>query len=445
MPEQTSRIVLGLLMVCPGLIESTDELNDSIFSGKDRKTFQAIGTIWENDRPELIDINLLLSKLDFDGKTAYVSELLDASVHGSRKEEAFKSLVGQLVKKKLAKEIVKKLNDQSGTGEFDIDELKPLLMRYEVAGDRDKKLAQDVRDWVTKEARGEFNLRQIYAVLGVLSLNAQASVRQVLARMVKEGVIDHAGKEYGRYRVVGRLADPIDLMATVARPVVLYLPLGLGEIVNLYPKSIIIIAGEGNRGKTALALDFVKHNMATNKVLYFFKEGGPEELRSRLELHQDIAIEDWKMLAFEHQGHIADVIDPDAINVYDYLHVTSEGFYKVDDMLNAVHDKLRGGVAFINIQKSSHKELGDGGEFSLRVPRLYVTLSADKNVTSPEPDIQYVTAKVAKAKGWKNGVNPDGRVFNFGIRNGWEIVPRSGGWEFPESLEAVRKTKLFGR
>ena len=441
MPEQTSRIVLGLLLVAPHLIEVTDELNDTLFSGKDKKTFQIISNLWSCDRPDMIDSAAVSAKLG-DGSAVYVAGLMDCAALGTTNPDTFKSMVGQLVRKKLTKDIFKRINEQAGAGELDLDEIKPLLARYDIAGDKDRKLALDVRKWIEVEVKGEFTLSQAYAALSVASDSAKSSVRQVLGRMVKEGIIDYASKNYGHYRKVGKLAEPINLMEVAAKPIDVVLPLGLSNLVNLYPKSVVLCAGVSNRGKTALALDFVKRNMNQHKVLYFFKEGGPEELRSRLELHQDIPIEDWKMLAFEHSGHIADVIDPDAVNVYDYLHVTSEGFYKVDDMLNAVHDKLKGGVAFINIQKSSHKELGDGGEFSLRVPRLYITLSEDKDIVCPAPDLQYVLAKVVKAKGWR-GMNPDGRVFPFAVRNGWEIVERATSWEYPESHEVVKKKKLF--
>ena len=446
MAEQTNRIVLGVLLSFPGLLDCSDELSASLFWGKDKKAFEVISGLWESDQPAKIDLATFISKLGFEGAESYASQLLDLSAQGSSNPEMFKSLVGQIVKKKLTKDIIRKIDEQAKSGQFDVDEIRPLLNKYDVAGNRDKKLAEDVRLWVNA-AKGEFRLPQIYSELSVVSENSKAAVRQVIARMVREGLIDHAGKDYGRYRRVGKLADPIDLMSVTAAPLDIYLPLGLGELVKIYPKNIFVIAGESSKGKTSLALDFIKHNMDKHIIHYFFKEGGPEELRSRLEPHTDVKMEDWKMLAFEHDGYVADAIagDGNALYVYDYLHCGDQAYYEIDKMFNDVQNKLHREMALINIQKNRNKQLGDGGDFSLRVPRLYITLSEDRNVESPDPDLQYVVAKIEKAKAWKTTRNPEGKIMPFGIRQGWQIVCRATEWAYPASHEIVRKTKLFGR
>jgi len=440
MPEHLSMIVLGALILRPSLLESTDELDASLFIGKEKKMFLAICETWEAERPDSIDIARINEKLGTD-ELDFLAEVTSAGRVYAHNPEGIKSMIGELVKKKLAKEIFKKIYEQSGTKELDLSEIKPLLTRYEVAGDKDRKLAEDVRTWVNNEAHGEFNLDQINAVLGVVSVNGKAGVRQVLARMVKEGIVDHSGKGYGRYRKVGKLADPIDLMATVATPIDLYLPLGLDKLVYLYPKSVIVVAGEGQQGKTAIALDFIKNNMRNYDVRYYFTEGGPEELRSRLEKHTDLTIPEWTMTAFEHQGHIADIISPDAVNVYDYLYVP-DPFYIINDMFQDIHKKLNKGVAFINLQKNRNRDVGLGGDFGTYIPRLYVTLTADKDVLSPAPDLQYVTARIHKGKGWKKG-NPDGKVMPFTIREGWQIEQRCNSWEYAESHDTVRRKKIF--
>ena len=87
--------------------------------------------------------------------------------------------------------------------------------------------------------------------------------------------------------------------------------------------------------------------------------------------------------------------------------------------------------------------MGDGGDFSLRVPRLYITLTSDLSVVSPNADLQYVVAKIEKAKSWKQKLNPEGRIMPFSIREGWQIEQRCGSWEYPESHQAVKKVKLW--
>lgn len=441
MSDNTSRTILGLLLMSPALITTTDELDANLFSGRERETFQAISDIWEQSQPEIIDPALLAKKLKGKDTLTYISGLMDGLVSAS--PAAFQEQVAALVKEKLTREIYQKIGEQSESNRLDISEIRPLIYQLEVAGNKEKRIADAVRNWIDDpHTVGEFGLGDVYAIAGATTDKAKSNVRQALARMVNEAKIQHVPRRYGRYRKIEVLANPIDVMGIVAEPLDLYLPLGLDKLVYLYPKSIIVCSGSSNRGKTTLALDMVKGNMTNNDVRYFFTEGGAEELKARLVQHEDVAIEDWTMLAFEHNGCPADVIEPDAINVYDYLHVGDQ-FWMIDELLNDIHKKLNKGIAFINIQKSKFKELGDGGEFGLRIPRLYFTLNPNPSADYNDPHCQHVVARIAKAKGWKAGLNPDGRILPFSIRDGWKIEC-SGSWEYPESYEAARpKKKLY--
>jgi len=433
MTTDTAKIVLSAIYFKPSLLESHEDLTADLFAGKDKQAFLAISDLWADSRPASIDPAQLASKLG--GDLTLVNRLMDGAL-ACPSEAVFKAEVAELVRAGLRKEIIKRVDAGARSGDLDVSDIRPLLHKYEIAGDREKRLADDVRSWVD-EANGEFSLAQLYSDLGVTSVNGKSSVRQVLARLVKEQALDYCSRRAGWYRRISKLASPIDLMATIAKPLDLYLPLGLGELVNIYPKSVVVCSGSSQLGKTAIALDMVKHNMRSHDVRYFFSEGGPEELRSRIEQHTDLTIPDWTMLAFEHSGHPADVVGPDAINVYDYLRVTGEGFFSVDDMLSDVHKKLKKGIAFINLQKSKNKELGDGAEFGLRIPRLYFTLNPDPDALNSK-DKQSVIAKVQKAKGWKRpDCNPDGRIMPFTIRNGWQISYGTE-WVYPEALVTAR-------
>ena len=309
--------------------------------------------------------------------------------------------------------------------------------------DAAKKLGmQYILDWVN-ESPGEFSLPMAYQELGVYRKHdLEAIVRENLRRLVERGILVPTGGKRGHYRKAETEIQPIDLNEVSPAPLDLYLPLGLHDWVNIYSKSIIVFAGLNQRGKTSLALDFAKNNMSKFDVRYFFSEGGKEELRARLDAHQDLTIDEWNVQTYERASNFEDAIFPDAVNVIDYL-LIPDNFWLVAHQLDAIYKKLNKGIAFITIQKGRGAEAGRGGDFGLERPRLYVTLDADNSRYDRADDVQYGVAKVLKAKGWKKGKNPDGRIMPYSIRHGWEITPL-GEWEYAQSYDAAKtKKRLF--
>ena len=43
-------------------------------------------------------------------------------------------------------------------------------------------------------------------------------------------------------------------------------------------------------------------------------------------------------------------------------------------------------------------------------------------------NMDYGTAKIIKAKNWRDSDNPNGKVIDFKIVNGWQILPDIRGW-----------------
>ncbi|MFC1930449.1 hypothetical protein ACFLWE_00965, partial [Chloroflexota bacterium] len=214
----------------------------------------------------------------------------------------------------------------------------------------------------------------------------------------------------GLYRRVVRDLRKIDFKAAGNRkPLDIKLPFEIEKLVNIYPGNIIAVAGSPDAGKTAWLLNLVRLNMNRFGIYYFSSEMGDSELANRLSKFEDIALEDWNFTAEECSSNFADVIRPDAINIIDYLELTSE-LYLVAEYLKQIHSKLGSGIAVVAIQKKRGAELGRGGEFSLEKPRLY--LSMDSGSTT-----------IQKAKNWVNpDVNPNKNIINYKIVNGSTFV-----------------------
>jgi hypothetical protein len=128
---------------------------------------------------------------------------------------------------------------------------------------------------------------------------------------------------------------------------------------------------------------------------------------------------DWKTNFYERSSDFAGVIDPDGINIIDYLEVNDE-FWKIGSVITDIHDRLSGGVAVVCIQKNAGTDYGRGGTFGAEKPRLY--LSMDRL------DGRH-TMKIVKAKNWKGGDNPNGKQVFVKIYGGWKIE-KDGDWHY---------------
>jgi hypothetical protein len=428
----------------PAFILVSEDLVEDIFTGRDKIIFSAISKMWEENQPETIQLPILIDKLGEKVSAAYVSSLLDGAIT-SVQPDGFKELVNELARCKIAKAIVKTVNDAGAemvkTGQMDLSTLKPLIEKYSAIGDKEKVMSASIRGWAMSTA-GEFSLPMAYKELGAKTTQEQGLVRVVIGKMVKEDVLTPVGRGYGHYRKVEKDLDQVDIMGTVPTPVELYLPLGLHHLVNIYPRSIILIAGASNKGKTALAHDFIKGNMDRHDIHLFFSEGGTESLRDRLDKHTDKMIGEWNFKAYPRTKNFEDVIFPDSVNIIDYLLVPDE-FWKVGSYLDDIYRKLNKGIAYVNIQKNSMADVGRGGEFGLERPSLYVTLSPDPEMENHPDNVQPCIAKILKSKAWARKTNPDGKCQNFQIEDGWKIIFWNT-WHYPEKKKTKEQSWFKG-
>lgn len=268
-----------------------------------------------------------------------------------------------------------------------------------------------VRDWVQLQ-EGWFSVKDIYRDLNVESRTAKAVVRQTLHRMKEIGQVEAHAQHSGVYRWVNKRAEVVNWTdADPTNEVPIRLPFDIHDYVVLFPRSIVVVAGFPNCGKTAFLLNLIKLNMDSFQILYFTSEMGPEELKVRL-MQFDLPLSQWKFEAYERVGHFADVISPDAINVIDYLEV-SDNFTLVAQELTSIWSKLRRGLAVVALQKKRGVELGRGAEFSLEKPRLYVSL---------EPGKPFSRLTIVKAKNWRqHDINPNGLVWQYKLHRGCEF------------------------
>ncbi len=297
-------------------------------------------------------------------------------------------------------------------------------------------LARRLADFIDQSS-GWFWLQDLYKELnlfnnGIYTVkeieNNKSVVRNLCKRLVEKGRLERDPYRDGHLRKVEDDLMEMDLLtAEPAKPLDIKYPFGLEKYVLTLPRSIIVIAGEPNAGKTAFLLNFCLLNQWKQHVVYFSSEMGASRLRARLDKHPDIANLGIGFQAFERGYNFHDAVGkyPEAINVIDYLEIY-ENFYEIGAKMKDIFDKLKGnGICVIATQKNpskkfggkiEHNDLGRGGTFGLEKASLYLAMdSAGMN--------GYSRLKIVKAKEWaQETINPNGLEWGYKLVNGCQFV-----------------------
>lgn len=285
--------------------------------------------------------------------------------------------------------------------------------------EKEISLAQDVRDFVMS-TDGYFLSTDVHKCLQLSTRRDKKTASQYLSRLVEGGVIERYGKRNGQFRLINKDLEVIDWKKDPGQELDLSLPLHLNDLVKIYPKNMIVIAGMSNAGKTALLLNIVAENIDRfrNNINYFSSEMGACELRVRLKKFE-LPDEVWDGCRFvERSDDFSDVIGPDKINIIDYFEI-NDSFWQIGGDFKRINDKLEKGIAIIALQKHPEKDEGSGGRFSKEKPRLYLALNEIGD---------YNELKIVKGKNWRDqDINPNGLIKNFKIRDGYQLI-ELGNW-----------------
>ena len=278
-------------------------------------------------------------------------------------------------------------------------------------------IAEEIRQWCEMQD-GFFLISDLCSSLGLTTRQDKNAAYQTVGRLMKDNVIEKFGNKSGCYRRIDKDLTEMDWEKAPTTDLDMTYPFGIEKLVKTYPSNIIIIAGVANSGKTSFLLDLARLNINKFPIHYFNSEMGLSELKMRLELFENCNAKLWKKIKFFERGdNFDDVIQPNGINIIDYLEVLDD-FWKVGQQIKAIHNKLKEGVAFIAIQKNKGAELGRGGALGLEKPRLYINMD-------------YGKLKIIKAKNWRDSGNPNGQCVNFKIVKGWNLLPQ-GGWYYEQ-------------
>ena len=99
----------------------------------------------------------------------------------------------------------------------------------------------------------------------------------------------------------------------------------------------------------------------------------------------------------------ADVLQPDAISLIDYLD-RNEVVYLIGGDIKKLYSVLNNGVVIFALQKKAHLDLGYGGNMSIKLSNLYITL----DIKYQSGQSMHGIAKIVKSKDWRNiATNPN--------------------------------------
>ena len=192
---------------------------------------------------------------------------------------------------------------------------------------------------------------------------------------------------------------------------------GFDDDITLYEGDMILIAGEGNRGKTAWVLNMMVNNCDKMPVFYFTSEFNAPKFRDRMKEFKWRTYTDDsgkpKFTVAEQSDNWQDVIQPDALNIIDWMKLDDE-MWKIRGIMDGIKSKLRKGVAVICIQKRTYKKYGEGGEYSKDLASVYLTMSYDDKMKT---NLLYVDK--VKTPGL---VDPNFTKWSFNIYRGAEFA-----------------------
>jgi 5S rRNA maturation endonuclease (ribonuclease M5) len=205
------------------------------------------------------------------------------------------------------------------------------------------------------------------------------------------------------------------------------LPLDIESLVRIPPGSVIGVAGYVSSGKTAFLLETAELNVFSQPmpVYYWYNEMSEAKMAIRCE--------DFPLLYDAHgqkkffpvkQGNFefVDVLEPDAINLIDYLDRDEELFLIGND-IKQLQKRLNTGIVIFALQKPHGRVFGYGGVPSAKLANLYISLDVLREMEHS----LHGKAEIAKCKDWVNN-NPVGLIceYDTGGRHGKLFI--DGEW-----------------
>jgi hypothetical protein len=287
-------------------------------------------------------------------------------------------------------------------------------------------LAALIVEFITNSS-GSFTADQIDRELCLTTRNEKVNRAMCLNRCIKNYLIEADRRVKGKYHILNRNLDIINIDSVDESPFDVIMPFDLHKYVSIPKKSIIVIAGSSNAGKTSIALNILKLNLRQQfNKLYLMSEMGAGEYVERLKRFDDVKFSDWKKVTAAERSHDFNGAikhhNPDGLTCIDFLEEVDGEYFKIPTDIRAIYESLNEGIAVIAIQKRTDQEYARGGQATTEKARLYVTVD---HITTLDHSI-VCALKILKLKRPMQK-NLQGHEIHFKIHSGAKIEPL-GEW-----------------
>ena len=261
-----------------------------------------------------------------------------------------------------------------------------------------EELTQEALEkWIAEEATGDFHYKAV--LNGMVDPRLYGNLRTMMGRAVVKGIASPVGKNDGYYRKIDSQLEEVhwwdgeggDFGESIL------LPLGVHTYGYIAPPAMIVVAGVYNQGKTAFCLQTVNLNIEKwGENTRLFCSEGLEQLRWKFNQMQPPVPKPPPFKVYRRLDNFADVIEPNGLNVVDYLRTDMEDPKVVANKLFDINKKLGpNGIAVVAMQKPSNRKIAFGGEGTAWEPSLYVAIS--KGRTRGEGVLEFEKIKAPKA------------------------------------------------
>lgn len=238
-------------------------------------------------------------------------------------------------------------------------------------------LAANIKEWIINSS-GSFTVDQIDREFCLKTRSEKTNRAKCLSIYKDQNLIKKDKTIKGKWHVIDSKIDWIDLEAVEEGSFPIELPFGMSEKVSIPPKSVIVIAGSSNAGKTSLILNILNLNLKQpyGKV-YLMSEMGGAEYKDRIKRFEDPAVWQNHIQAAAKSYDFDSVVkhhNPDGMTCIDFLEEVDGEYFKIPSSIRDIYDALGDGVAIIAIQKKKESEYARGGEATSEKARLYITV-----------------------------------------------------------------------
>jgi len=268
-----------------------------------------------------------------------------------------------------------------------------------------EKITREViENWV-RQTTGVFSYQDMFREIPINDPANRQNAYVYMSRICKDKVTKTINGKHGTFRLIDRDAPILNWKGVSDfEGLEIHWPFKLEEYVKIYPKNVVVVGGDPNEGKTTFLHNVIDLNWRRYPIVLFDSENSEKELALKFANYPDHKL--WPDdLVRERSQNFADVIEPDHINIIDYLEIT-DNFYSVAKLLREIRDALGRGIAIVAIQKAKGAELPIGRDFSRQIARLVLTI---------DPGI--LTIRKAKSFAQRN-VNPNNMKFKFNLADG---------------------------